>query len=90
LGKRKQKNRLLVGFAAQTGDIIPPAIDKLKRKNLDAIVANPVDVVGSGFASDTNQAIIIDRCGRQQEISSRTKLELGHILLDFLASFSTE
>jgi phosphopantothenoylcysteine decarboxylase/phosphopantothenate--cysteine ligase len=87
LGKRKQKDRLLVGFAAQTGDIITPAIEKLKRKNLDAIVANPVDVVGAGFASDTNQAIIIDRRGRQQEISSRTKLELGHILLDFLTDF---
>jgi phosphopantothenoylcysteine decarboxylase / phosphopantothenate---cysteine ligase len=87
LGKNKQLDRLLVGFAAQTGDIITPALDKLKRKNLDAIVANPVDVAGAGFASDTNQAVIIDRLGRQKEVSSRTKLELAHILLDFLADF---
>jgi phosphopantothenoylcysteine decarboxylase / phosphopantothenate---cysteine ligase len=87
LGKRKQPHQLLVGFAAQTGDIITPAINKLQRKNLDAIVANPVDLPHAGFASDTNQATIIDRRGRQKEISSRTKLELAHILLDFLENF---
>jgi phosphopantothenoylcysteine decarboxylase / phosphopantothenate---cysteine ligase len=87
LGKYKQSHQLLVGFAAQTGDIITPAIDKLKRKNLDAIVANPVDLPNAGFASETNQAIILDRRGKQKEISSRTKLELAHILLDFLESF---
>lgn len=86
LGELKQPQQKLVGFAAQTGDIVPPAREKLKRKKLDAIAANPIDQTGSGFASDTNRAIILDAQGRQQEIPSCTKLELAHHLFDFVSS----
>lgn len=80
----KKPHQTLIGFAAQTGDYIAPAIDKLKRKNLDAIVANPVDQPNSGFGSDTNQAVFIDRIGRQVKIDQCSKLELAHHLIDFV------
>ncbi|TBR61346.1 phosphopantothenate synthase [Westiellopsis prolifica IICB1] len=89
LSQRKQDHQLLIGFAAQTGDIITPAWEKLHRKNLDAIVANPVDKPDSGFGSDNNQAVFLDRQGRQLEISPCTKLQLAHYLFDFISDFSS-
>ena len=86
LGKRKQSHQKLIGFAAQTGDIVKPALEKLQRKNLDAIAANPIDVPEAGFNSETNQAIFIDKTGRQEAIGSCSKLELAHRLLDFIVT----
>ena len=59
LSRRRQAHQTLIGFAAQTGDILPPALDKLQRKGLDAIVANPIDQPESGFGSDRNQAVLL-------------------------------
>ncbi|MGD2181455.1 bifunctional phosphopantothenoylcysteine decarboxylase/phosphopantothenate--cysteine ligase CoaBC [Lusitaniella coriacea] len=84
LGTKKHPHQRLIGFAAQTGDIVKPALEKLQRKNLDAIAANPIDRAGAGFASDTNEAVFLDRAGRQQTIPSCTKLELAHQLFDFI------
>jgi phosphopantothenoylcysteine decarboxylase / phosphopantothenate---cysteine ligase len=84
LAQQKRSHQKLIGFAAQTGDFVSPAIEKLHRKQLDAIVANPVDQPGSGFGSDTNQAVLIDRRDRQLKILSCTKLEMAHRLLDFV------
>jgi phosphopantothenoylcysteine decarboxylase/phosphopantothenate--cysteine ligase len=84
LGKIKQPHQCLIGFAAQTGDIVTPARDKLKRKQLDIIVANPVDKVNAGFGSDNNQAIFISANGQQKKIDSCSKLELSHQLLDWI------
>ena len=84
LGKRKQPHQYLIGFAAQTGDIITPAKEKLQRKKLDAIVANPIDKVDSGFGSDNNQAVFLDRLGRELEIPACSKLEMAHYLFDFV------
>jgi phosphopantothenoylcysteine decarboxylase/phosphopantothenate--cysteine ligase len=87
LAKRKQPHQLLIGFAAQTGDIITPALEKLHRKNLDAIVANPVDKPDSGFGSDNNQAVFLDKQGHQLEIPPCTKLQLAHHLFDFVGNY---
>ena len=84
LGKRKQPHQYLIGFAAQTGDIITPAREKLQRKKLDAIVANPIDKVDSGFGSDNNQAVFLDKSGREVEIPACSKLEMAHYLFDFV------
>ena len=84
LGQRKQPHQRLIGFAAQTGDIVKPALQKLKEKKLDAIAANPIDQPDAGFGSDTNQAIFLDNQGRQVEISPCSKLQLAHHLLDFV------
>jgi phosphopantothenoylcysteine decarboxylase / phosphopantothenate---cysteine ligase len=82
LSQLKQPHQKLIGFAAQTGDIITPALEKLERKNLDAIVANPVDLPDSGFGSDLNQAIILNKNGDRIDISPCSKLEMAHQILD--------
>ncbi|MBD1915814.1 MULTISPECIES: bifunctional phosphopantothenoylcysteine decarboxylase/phosphopantothenate--cysteine ligase CoaBC [Cyanophyceae] len=80
LSQKRSPHQRLIGFAAQTGDIIPPALNKLKRKGLDAIVANPIDVAGSGFGGDRNQAILITKTGDHLPIPPCTKLDLAHQL----------
>ena len=84
LGRQKRPHQRLVGFAAQTGDIVSPALDKLKRKKLDAIAANPIDQQYSGFGSNQNQAVFLDCNGRQQSVPNCSKLEMAHHLLDFI------
>ncbi len=84
LGERKQPHQKLIGFAAQTGEIVKPALEKLKRKKLDGIVANPIDKANAGFGSDTNEAVLLDTRGRQKLIESCSKLELAHHILDFV------
>jgi phosphopantothenoylcysteine decarboxylase / phosphopantothenate---cysteine ligase len=84
LATHKQPHQRLIGFAAQTGDIVTPALEKMQRKNLDAIVANPIDKLDSGFGSDNNQAIFLDKQGGKLEITHCTKLEMAHHLFDFI------
>jgi phosphopantothenoylcysteine decarboxylase / phosphopantothenate---cysteine ligase len=82
LAQRRAPKQTLIGFAAQTGDILAPALEKLERKGFDLIVANPVDQPQSGFASTHNQAILIHAQGHQQTIPHTTKLSLAHRIYD--------
>jgi phosphopantothenoylcysteine decarboxylase / phosphopantothenate---cysteine ligase len=83
LGRRKQPEQQLIGFAAQTGpDILSPARDKLTRKNLDGIVANPIDEPGLGFGADRNRAFWIPAKGEPEAIGPCSKLQLAHGILD--------
>ncbi|MEN9216318.1 MAG: bifunctional phosphopantothenoylcysteine decarboxylase/phosphopantothenate--cysteine ligase CoaBC [Gloeomargarita sp. HHBFW_bins_162] len=82
LSAQKQPHQLIIGFAAQTGDIEPPAREKLTTKKLDAIIANPVDVAGAGFGSSTNQGIWLDCRGQRFELPNAPKLTLAHRILD--------
>ncbi|GAB4369090.1 MAG: bifunctional phosphopantothenoylcysteine decarboxylase/phosphopantothenate--cysteine ligase CoaBC [Elainellaceae cyanobacterium] len=84
LAALKRPQQRLIGFAAQTGDILAPALEKLQRKHLDAIVANPIDQPDSGFGSEQNQAIFLDAQGHKQSVPSCSKLEMAHHLYDFL------
>ncbi len=84
LGVLKKAHQMLIGFAAQTGDIVQPALEKLKNKNLDIIVANPIDQPNAGFGENTNQAVLINKKEEQKIIDSCSKLELAHRLLDFM------
>jgi phosphopantothenoylcysteine decarboxylase/phosphopantothenate--cysteine ligase len=84
LSALKQPHQRLIGFAAQTGDIIAPALEKLRQKHLDAIVANPIDQPDSGFSSDFNRAIFLDAQGGQTDIPRSHKLDVAHQLWDFV------
>ncbi|HLP89675.1 MAG TPA: bifunctional phosphopantothenoylcysteine decarboxylase/phosphopantothenate--cysteine ligase CoaBC [Nostocaceae cyanobacterium] len=86
LAQRKQPQQILIGFAAQTGDIITPAREKLQRKKLDIIVANPIDQPDAGFGTDNNQAVFLDHRGEQLQIPPCSKLEMSHYLFDFALS----
>lgn len=60
------KRPLLVGFAAETRDVEAHARDKLLRKRLDLVVANDVSAPGSGFATDTNQVLLVTSTGTER------------------------
>ncbi|MEA5419308.1 bifunctional phosphopantothenoylcysteine decarboxylase/phosphopantothenate--cysteine ligase CoaBC [Spirulina sp. CCNP1310] len=81
LSQRKQPHQKLIGFAAQTGEIIPPALGKLERKGLGAIVANPIDQPGAGFGSDTNRGIWLTAT-QQIPLPAGSKLAMAHRILD--------
>ncbi len=81
LGSSKN-GKILVGFAAETENHIVNGLDKLKRKNLDLIVVNPVGGPDSAFDSDTNRATIIDASGSQEELPVMSKSEMADRILD--------
>jgi phosphopantothenoylcysteine decarboxylase/phosphopantothenate--cysteine ligase len=81
LGSNKA-GRILVGFAAETDDLVTNAGEKLRRKNLDLIVANDVGRRDSGFASETNAAVLVDRTGKVMELPLMPKAELASRIID--------
>ncbi|QXM05859.1 bifunctional phosphopantothenoylcysteine decarboxylase/phosphopantothenate--cysteine ligase CoaBC [Crassaminicella indica] len=82
LGKRKKNNQVLVGFAAETQNILENAKKKIEKKNLDFIVANDLMKKGAGFNSDTNIATIIDKDGYIEHCEKMEKKELADKILD--------
>jgi phosphopantothenoylcysteine decarboxylase/phosphopantothenate--cysteine ligase len=60
---------LIVGFAAETENVVENATAKLLRKGLDLIVANDVSHSDAGFGADTNSVVILDRAGGRLELS---------------------
>ncbi len=81
LGKNKGE-RLLVGFAAETGDLLQNAGKKLAGKNLDMVVANDVSQAGAGFNIDTNIVKLLFKGGRVEELPIMGKEELADVILD--------
>lgn len=81
LGKRKKK-QFLVGFAAETADLLTSARSKLEQKNLDIIVANNVMQEGAGFEKETNIVQLLYRDGAVEEFPLMSKAELSHEILD--------
>jgi len=77
-----KEHRILVGFAAETDNMMEHAFEKLKQKNLDLIVANNVAKQGIGFASDNNEVTIIDPKGNTKHVPILSKDEIAHIILD--------
>ena len=84
LGRRKKPTQVLVGFAAETDDLARNARRKLRRKNLDFVVANRIGVAGEGFESDTNRALVIDRRGRTVDLPRMTKDDMARAILDLV------
>ncbi|MGZ4886083.1 MAG: bifunctional phosphopantothenoylcysteine decarboxylase/phosphopantothenate--cysteine ligase CoaBC [Candidatus Aminicenantales bacterium] len=80
LGKKK-KRQILVGFAAETGDILRNAREKMAAKKADLMVANLVGG-GRGFESDENEVRIIQPSGRVRATPRLSKREIGRILFD--------
>ena len=84
LGKKKG-DRILIGFAAETEDLIAHAKKKLQKKNLDFIVVNDVTKPGAGFALDTNQVKILYPSGEVKDLPLMTKEEVSQFILDDVA-----
>jgi len=81
LGKKKG-NRILIGFAAETEDLIANAKKKLQEKNLDFIVVNDVTKPGAGFGLDTNQVKILYPSGKVRDLPLMAKEEVSQFILD--------
>jgi phosphopantothenoylcysteine decarboxylase/phosphopantothenate--cysteine ligase len=81
LGERKKG--ILVGFAAETENLAENALTKLKKKNLDMIVANNVSVSGAGFGSDTNIVSIYTTNGAY-DLEKMTKDSLSDVIIDHI------
>jgi phosphopantothenoylcysteine decarboxylase/phosphopantothenate--cysteine ligase len=75
-------NALLVGFAAETDDLVGNARKKLGKKNVDLIVANDVSRVDAGFEVDNNAVRLLFRNGSEEELPLMPKSELANTLLD--------
>lgn len=82
LGEMKQPHQTLVGFAAETQNLLQYAQGKLEKKNLDMIVANDVSKPQAGFNVDTNLIKLLKRDGSIEELPLMSKKELAYIILD--------
>jgi len=85
LGRRKGR-RLLIGFAAETHELVGEARRKLRAKRLDLIVANDVTTPGAGFGSDRNAVRLLDRDGLDEEIALAAKEDVAGRILDWVAA----
>lgn len=82
LGQNKKPHQVMVGFAAETENIVENAKKKLKTKNLDFIVANDVTMEGAGFASDTNIVTFISRNGEIETLPKMSKQDVATAILN--------
>lgn len=79
-----KKHQILVGFAAESNDVIENAHIKLKKKNLDYIVANNITESNAGFGSDTNRVTVINRDGKEISLDNMSKRLVGHELFNMI------
>ena len=79
-------NFIRVGFSAESENLEANAADKVRRKNLDLIVANDITEAGSGFGVDTNRVALIDRALRVERLPLLSKYAVGHRILDRVAA----
>jgi phosphopantothenoylcysteine decarboxylase / phosphopantothenate---cysteine ligase len=89
LSQRKDR-KLLVGFAAETGNLNANAEKKLREKNLDMIVANDVTKEGSGFDGDTNIVTIFDRRGASRSLPLMSKDNVAEQIFDHLLTLKRD
>ena len=82
LGGAKRPGQVIVGFAAETDDLIAHAKQKLERKNIDVIVANDVSAPRVGFAHETNEVTILEADGCQRHVSLRSKRQIADEVLN--------
>ena len=81
LGARKA-HQVLVGFAAETQNLLDNAREKIVKKNLDMIVANDVTAAGAGFNTDTNIVKFLYSSGEVRSLEQMAKTEVANLLLD--------
>ena len=81
VSQKRHENLLVIGFAAETNDVVNYAKSKMEKKNLDLVVANDITKKGAGFNSDTNIATIISRKS-EIDLPLMSKRELADKILD--------
>ena len=86
VGAVKRAKQILVGFAAETDDLLANAAAMLEKKQLDLIVANEVNTDASGFGKDTSKAALIGRDGKVDDLPLLTKEEVAERIMDRVAA----
>jgi phosphopantothenoylcysteine decarboxylase/phosphopantothenate--cysteine ligase len=87
LGKAKQANQVLVGFALETDNEAANAAQKLARKNLDFIVLNSLNNPGTCFGYDNNQITIIDKNGQTKDYPAKSKQAVASDIVENLCEW---
>ncbi len=82
LGAAKRTGQVLVGFAAETDDLLANATEKLRSKHLDLIVANDVSAPQVGFAHDTNAVTLLRPDAEPVEIDLASKRDVARAVID--------
>lgn len=82
VARRRRPDQTVVGFAAETEELESRARKKLEDKNLDLVVANDVSKEGAGFATDTNEVLLIDRDGNSEALPLMSKRRVADRILD--------
>jgi len=90
LGNRRDRQFLLVGFAAETNEVEENAAKKLRDKNCDIIVANDVSSVNSGMESDANEVTILFKNGERRRISRTQKKIIARELVKIFTNSATK
>ena len=80
----RKAHQTVVGFSAETRDVVSYAKEKLVSKKLDYIVANEVGKLGSGFAADTNEVVLIAADGSSVKLGPSTKLAIAEELIQLV------
>ncbi|MBA5873760.1 MAG: bifunctional phosphopantothenoylcysteine decarboxylase/phosphopantothenate--cysteine ligase CoaBC [Nitrospira sp. CR1.2] len=88
LGERRS-TQVLVGFAAETEDLLAHAREKLHAKHVDLLVANDVSAPGSGFGSDTNRVVLLTAEGEAEELPLLPKHDVADRILDRILTVPT-
>lgn len=79
--------RVVVGFAAESQDLLDNALSKLERKGLDFIVANDISTPDAGFASDNNRVLILDKHGTRESLDLMSKVKVSEHIIRKVAEF---
>ena len=85
LARTRPAGQVLVGFAAETGDLVAKASAKLAAKGLDLVVANDVSAPDAGFDHDTNRAVLVEADGNLTDVPLVDKRALAGIVLDVVS-----
>lgn len=86
LGKQK-KDQVLVGFALETDNLIDYAKEKIKKKNLDFIIANSAIEKGAGFGVDTNKITIVDKHNKLYNFELKSKQDVAKDIVMFSLNY---
>jgi phosphopantothenoylcysteine decarboxylase/phosphopantothenate--cysteine ligase len=89
LGARKRPGQVLVGFAAETSDLLANAESKMRAKRLDLIVANDVSADGVGFSHDTNAVTLLRPGMHPREVGLADKLVIASAVIDEIVGIRT-
>lgn len=79
---RGRKDKAVIGFAAETENVLANARKKIREKGLDLIIANDVSREGIGFESDDNEVTLIDGRERAAQVGKRSKREISRLIID--------